>query len=215
MTETCPTCGQETKPVNIVCILDRSGSMYGLMDDMVGAFNGFIKEQKAVPGEALLTLVAFDNYYDIIHNRTRLHDVPELSRSQVEARGSTALLDAIGKTISGLPDNERTICLIQTDGHENASHEYTRESIKKMVEQKTKAGWEFIFTAANVDAFAASAGLGFDPNNVFNYQHSQQGYVNNSAMFSCRSTMYRGGMTSDPGDLEDNAIEETDVLASD
>jgi uncharacterized protein YegL len=155
----------------IVAILDRSGSMEELTGDTIGGYNSFIKGQKEVPGEAFLTTVLFDDQYELLHDRVDIKKVKNLTKKQYWARGTTALLDALGKTINDIglklyntPEHERpskVIFFIITDGLENASHEFTDDKIKQMVElQRNTYSWEFIFLGANMDAFSVATSMG-------------------------------------------------------
>jgi len=147
----------------IVFILDRSGSMQSLTDDTIGGFNSFVDQQKNEPGEALLTTILFDSKYEILHNGTNLKDVKPLTKKEYYVRDTTALLDAIGKTINDVGhrlDNTKeenkpsqVIFVITTDGQENSSKEFTAQQIKEMVEHQTNVyNWKFVFLGANMDA---------------------------------------------------------------
>ena len=163
----------------IIAILDRSGSMEHLVGDTIGGFNKFLKEQKKQPGDANLTVVLFDNQYEVLHEKIAIADVPELTEKEYFARGSTALLDAVGKTISEFKPktkNTRVICLIITDGYENASIEYKKPDIKKLVESKMATGnWEFMFIGANIDSFAEAAAYGIGAATTSNYSATAKG----------------------------------------
>ena len=162
----------------IIAILDRSGSMEHLTADTIGGYNSFIKEQQNVPGEAVLTTVLFDDQYELLHDRADIKKVRPITGKEYFARGSTALLDAMGKTIAAIgaklhntPEAERparVIVFIITDGEENASVEYTQEKVKEMVElQRNTYKWEFIFIGANIDSFSTAGSLGIDTGNAF------------------------------------------------
>jgi hypothetical protein len=152
--------------MNRVFILDRSGSMETCQDDTIGGFNAFLSEQKALGGT--LTLVLFDHEYQVLYERKPIGDAEPLSRDTFVPRGSTALLDAIGKTIKTVTSNNPTVVIL-TDGQENSSKEYTKAHIKDLIEQKTKDGWTFVYLGANQDAFAEAGGLGISPAATVNY----------------------------------------------
>lgn len=164
----------------IVAILDRSGSMRGLQDDTIGGFNGFIDKQKEEAGEANLTVVLFDDQYEVLHEAVDIKKVRSLNSKDYYARGMTSLLDAVGKTITsvggrlaGMNEEDRphkVIFLITTDGDENNSQEYTADKIKEMVKlQEDTYKWEFIFLGANIDSFGDGAKMGYSGNNTANY----------------------------------------------
>lgn len=174
------------KKTEIVFILDRSGSMSGLEEDTIGGYNGMLKKQKNKDGEALVTTVLFDNEYEMIHNRTDIQGIQEITEEEYFVRGTTALLDAIGITISKIiqaTKNTRkesraskVIFVIITDGMENASKEYNYKRIKEMVEyQKENYNWEFVFLGANIDAIKTAASFGINEDRAANYHSDEKG----------------------------------------
>jgi hypothetical protein len=171
---------------DITIVLDRSGSMEAIADDTVGGFNQFLKDQKKVPGKALLTLVQFDHEYQFVHQAVPIGSVPPLTRKTYVPRGSTALLDAIGRAInetgqrlSALPDPERpgtVIVMILTDGLENASREFRRDIILRMItHQREKYAWQFVFLGANQDAIQAGAAMGIPAAQAMTYAANADG----------------------------------------
>lgn len=172
----------------IVFLLDRSGSMSGLESDTIGGFNSFINKQKNLPGAALVTTVLFDHDYEILWDGVNIQDL-QLSSKEYYVRGSTALLDAIGKTILDVsyrlsrttieerPDN--VIFVITTDGMENSSREFNYEKIKNLISHQQKANnWDFIFLGANIDVIKEAGNLGINPNDSYAFEASEMGVKN-------------------------------------
>ena len=170
----------------IVFILDRSGSMAGLVDDTIGGFNAMLEQQKREPGEACISTVLFDNLTEVIHDRADLKCVAPLTRKEYWVRGSTALLDAVGRAIHHIGNvhkyareedrPERTLFVITTDGMENASREYTYGRVREMIErQKERFGWEFLFLGANIDAAKEAARFGITEDHAANYNADAMG----------------------------------------
>ena len=163
----------------LVFILDRSGSMSGLEKDTIGGFNGLLTSQQKLEGQALVTTVLFDDRYELLHDRIDLKGVNQITESDYFVRGSTALLDAIGRTIAKIKsaqehtDKEqrpdKTLFTIITDGYENASQEYSYHRIKQLIEQQKETGWEFVFIGANMDAVAAAGRMGIQRDRTANY----------------------------------------------
>ena len=157
----------EVSAAEIVCILDRSGSMSGVVQATIEGYNGFIQEQKDL-GPGQVTLVLFDNKYELVYENVALADVPELTTDVYFTRGGTALLDAVGLTISNVRERhlkdqpEQTLFMIITDGYENSSKEYTEEGlVKRMVKEcLDDQGWKFFFLGAGIDVFAEAAAIG-------------------------------------------------------
>ena len=185
--------------IEMVFILDRSGSMLGLEKDTIGGFNSLIEKQKKVPGEALVSTVLFDDQFEVIHSRKNIHEIMPMTSNEYYVRGSTALLDAIGRSIIKIMNThiklsedqkpEKTLFIITTDGMENASREYHIHQIKSMIEnQKEKFCWEFIFFGANIDAIATARDFGIRSDRVANYHADQDGVqLNYHAISECVS----------------------------
>jgi len=169
----------------IAVILDRSGSMESCKESTVTGFNEFIRNQKKIPGEATVKLVQFDDQYETVFDKP-LKDCPELNQSTFVPRGSTALLDAQGRTIvelgqelAALPEQERpskVIVVTLTDGQENASQNYNLEKIGEMIrEQRDKYKWDFVFLGANQDAIATAAAMSIPLPSAMSYSTSKAG----------------------------------------
>ena len=171
----------------IVFILDRSGSMAGLENDTIGGFNGFVKKQ-AEAGRTSLSTVLFDDKYEILHNGIDAGKAV-LTGEEYYTRGSTALLDAVGKTINdvGKRLNEtpealrpgKVIFVITTDGLENSSREFGYDEVKRMItHQSEKYGWEFIFMGANIDVAKEGGKLGISADRSLCFAASPDGMHN-------------------------------------
>ena len=167
-------------------ILDRSGSMQRLTADTIGGYNSLIEQQRKLEGEMRVTTVLFDDEYDLLYDTVDINEIPPLTEDTYFARGSTALLDAVGKTIdaaglrySRMFESDRpskVIFAITTDGMENASREYTLERVKNLIEQKKeKYGWEFLFFGANIDAFGAARSMGISAHRTMQFSHDAAG----------------------------------------
>lgn len=179
----------------LVFILDRSGSMSGLESDTIGGYNSMLEKQKKEPGEAVITTVLFDDKYELLHDRINLRGIEPITDNEYFVRGSTALLDAVGKTINKIGNvqkrtanderAEHVMFVITTDGMENASREFSYEKIRKMIEhQKSKYGWEFIFLGANIDAIATAERFGISKDRATNYNADSEGTLLNYEVIS-------------------------------
>ena len=179
----------------LVFILDRSGSMAGLEDDTVGGFNSMVEKQRKLKGDAFISTVLFDGVSEVIHDRVAISEIKPLTREEYYVRGCTALLDAIGGAIHHIMNihkyardedvPEHTMFVITTDGMENASREYSAERVKKMIEQqKEKAGWEFLFLGANIDAVGTAASFGIGADRAVDYRSDSTGTQLNFSVLS-------------------------------
>ena len=153
---------------DITLVIDRSGSMASIREDAEGGVNSLLQQQAGEPGEATVTIVQFDTEYEFVCQGTPVESVPTY---QLEPRGATALLDAVGQAINqtgkrleAMPENQRpglVIFVIVTDGHENSSQEFTLDQIKSMIEHQQQVyNWHFNFLGADQDAFEEAAKMG-------------------------------------------------------
>ncbi len=158
-------------------LLDRSGSMQSIKTDTEGGFSAFVEEQRRAVGECRVTLAQFDDQYEIVFADT---PVANIGRLNLQPRGSTALLDAMGRLITeagaalaALPEDQRpgsVVVAIMTDGLENASREWTHPAVKALVEQQTTAyQWQFLYMGADQDAIDVGTGLGVGAAHTVSY----------------------------------------------
>lgn len=177
---------KKNNTTELVFILDRSGSMAGLESDTIGGFNALIEKQRKEDGECYVSTVLFDNVSEVLHDRIPLKDVPKMTEADYTVRGCTALIDAIGGAIHHIGNIHKyarpedvpahTMFVITTDGLENASHRYSSDEVKKMIErEKEQYGWEFLFIGANIDAVETAKNIGIGRNRAVNYRADKQG----------------------------------------
>ena len=169
----------------MVFILDRSGSMAGLESDTIGGFNSLIKKQKKQAGKCYVSTILFDNHSRVLYDREKLEAIRPMTEDDYYVGGCTALCDAIGGAIRHIknihkyarPEDvpEHTMFVIITDGMENASHKYSSEMIKQMINQQKNCGWEFLFIGANIDAVETAGNLGIAEDRAVNYRADSRG----------------------------------------
>lgn len=205
-----------TKPnfTELIIVLDRSGSMGGIVDDTIGGINALISGQATSTGEVKLTLIQFDDKYGVFVDGKPIKDVPLLNKQTYVPRGSTALLDAIGRTINDVGarlaatrEEERpslVLFVIQTDGQENASKEFSHQKIKEMIaHQKDVYKWQFLFLGADQDAFQGMS-FGLSQGGVYNYftQDSFKMYRNlSNTIAQCSTSADPVGMCANIADV--------------
>ncbi len=192
-----------SQAVDITVILDRSGSMGSTKQDAIGGFNEFVSTQKTQPGVAVLTLTQFDDQFQTDYTAVPIADVQPLNEFTYQPRGSTALHDAMGRTISTIEqrvnaikkaDRPNVVVLIITDGGENASREYNQRQVNDMISRLRNAGgYEFIFIGANQDAIATGATLGISAKNSLSYAANAIGTQNLFRSVSNNVSAYRSG----------------------
>lgn len=193
----------------IALILDRSGSMECLRDETISSVNNFLEGQRKLPGECRVTLVQFDNAYEVNYESKSLRmGIEPLTRETYAPRGFTALLDAIGRTVSNLGDRlalmaekdrpGKVIVVIITDGQENSSKEYTKERVAQMTKRQTEEfNWQFLYLGANQDAIQVGAGMGFARGQTMSYSASPAGVAVTSQQVGDVLAAYRSGQTKE------------------
>ncbi|WP_028770161.1 hypothetical protein [Silanimonas lenta] len=205
---------------HITVILDRTGSMDSIRDDVIGGFNAFLAEQQSAAASATFTLVQFDSQdpYEVLHAAKPIGEVTPLTREQYVPRASTPLYDAMGRGILDLesriaaqPEAERpsrVIFVVVTDGAENASREFDRAAVTKLVDAKKAAGWDFVFLSADMEAFHDAVDIGVDYCASLAFQKSKRG---NDAAWAAASSRVRARVT---GEADRVAFDDGDRASS-
>jgi Mg-chelatase subunit ChlD len=160
----------------IAVVLDRSGSMEAIRNDAIGGFNAFLADQKALPGAAALLLAQFDDEYELVYDAVPIAEVPQLTLETYVPRGSTALFDALGRTLNDVAARisrlaacekpSRVIVVVITDGEENASREFDLAMVKRMIEARRNDAWEILFLGTTEQAVEQACAAGVDRRNT-------------------------------------------------
>ena len=186
---------KDNKRIEVVFIMDRSGSMGGLEADTIGGFNSMLEKQKKEKGDVIWSTVLFDHVTEVVHDRVPIGRVDELDEDTYFVRGSTALLDAVGGAIRHIGNvhkyareedrPDKTLCVITTDGMENASVIYDYKKVKQMINRQTERyGWEFIFLGANIDAAEVAGRMGIRRERAARFHNDDVGIAGNFAAMS-------------------------------
>ncbi len=197
----------------LVFILDKSGSMGGLEKDTIGGFNSMLAKQKAEEGQCRVTTVLFDNRYTLLHDRIDIRAVAPITDQEYRVGGSTALLDAIGRTIGKITDVQRStaeayraekvIFIIITDGEENSSREYSADRVKRLIrKEKEQYGWEFLFLGANIDAVETAGRFGISADRAAEYISDAEGTALNYAVMCEAVSEFRTKGTLSPKHMD-------------
>tara|TARA_B100000959_G_scaffold84610_1_gene90040 strand:- start:97 stop:744 length:648 start_codon:yes stop_codon:yes gene_type:complete len=185
------------KSTDITMILDRSGSMGRIHEQVIRSFNDFLTEQKAVEGEAKISLIQFDNEYEVNYEGIDIQKAEDLNATTYMPRASTALNDAIGRTITNMKvrlkeTNDKVVVVITTDGMENASVEFRRAQIREMIKEcEEKLGWKFMYLAADDASFDEYEDMGMERGRSFKSGRGRRGYDNAAKLMSAKIAGYR------------------------
>ena len=198
--ETKPKQAEKATSMDLVLILDKSGSMYGLEKDTIGGFNSMLDKQRESDLAVKVTAVMFNNQVSTIYDRTALNEVKNISEKDYTPQGTTALLDAVGNTLSkmkALEDIEakgnKVLVVITTDGKENASKEWTYAKVKALISELQEKNFEFVFLGANIDAAAAAQNIGIKKQNAVKYKNTNSGVKANFRAVSAMVADYAAG----------------------
>ena len=199
--------------IEVVFIMDRSGSMGGLEADTIGGFNAMLAKQKEESDNIIWSTVLFDHISEVIHDRVPIEKVRDLDSNTYYVRGSTALLDAVGGAIRHIGNvhkyareedrPSKTLFVITTDGMENSSVIFDYRRVKRMIErQQKKYGWEFIFLGANMDAVSVAGRMGIAPERSARFLNDGIGIAKNFSVVSESMTKMARGYTLDACELD-------------
>lgn len=185
-------------------ILDRSGSMESVRDDTIGAFNGLLTDLAKQAGETRLTLTQFDNQsVDLLVDGAPIADVRPLTNETFIPRGSTPLLDATGRTlaatearVAALEWTGSVMVVIITDGHENASHEWTRSAVFARVKELESRGWAFVYLGADVNAYEEAGAMGFAAGSTSRWAKKGKNVESMGKHLASQASRYRGGVST-------------------
>ena len=188
----------------LVFILDRSGSMYHLTNDVIGGFNATMDSQREVEGKAYVTTVLFNNEFQLVHDRTELSEIHNLTNRDYVASGTTALYDAIGFTIKHIQKvhsylrkedlPSKVTCFITTDGYENSSVKYSAKEIKNLIKELSSDGeWEFNFLAQGIDSTEYRDKLGLDEERCYEFAADKKGTITSFTYMNERASLRRKG----------------------
>ena len=166
---------KKNKKLDVVFILDKSGSMGGQEENTISSFNEYLEKEKKNEYDTYITTVLFSDNYNILHDRVNVKNVKKLINKDYFVGGCTALYDALGNTINSIKtkDTDKVLFIIITDGYENASKEYNQKTIKKLI--KDNKDFEFIYIGADIDSYAAGSDIGIRRNNIANFKKDKKG----------------------------------------
>jgi Mg-chelatase subunit ChlD len=166
--------------IDLVIILDRSGSMDHGREDHEGGLRSFVKDQQSLAGDVHLTFIQFDSHnpHEVIYQGEPIANVKE-DRLALIPRGGTPLLDAVGEAFTSLKGkiSDQAIVMIITDGQENSSHKWTKNLVTSLLQEREKAGWKILYLGANIDAFHEAGTIGIGPAMASNYSNIRNMYA--------------------------------------
>lgn len=162
--------------LDIIFLLDRSGSMSGSENNTINSYNSYLSKQKKNKYLTKITTILFDDQYEILFNRENIKEVKYLTNKEYYVRGCTALYDAIGKTINfySRQIKNKVLFIIITDGLENASREFDKLRIKQLIQNHPN--WEFIYLGANIDTYSEATKIGIKESNIASYRKTKKGF---------------------------------------
>ncbi|ELX8379486.1 VWA domain-containing protein [Providencia vermicola] len=173
----------QAEVLDLVFILDKSGSMSGFESDTIGGFNSVLTENRNKKGDVFITTVLFNDKTTLLHNREPINKVSNLTLEDYKVGSNTALLDAVGDTIIKMQENRKltknnnVLFVIITDGEENSSRKYSQDKIKSMIKSaEIEDKWDFIFLGANMDAIVAADNIGISRSKATSYVQDDVGY---------------------------------------
>ncbi|MCL1598885.1 MAG: VWA domain-containing protein [Actinomycetia bacterium] len=188
-------------PIALSVILDRSGSMMTIADDIVDGFNALLANQRTQSGEVLVTLAQFDteNPFELLIDAVPLREVTDMEREWYQPRGSTPLYDAIGRLLSHIDasplvsgDAMDHVVVVITDGQENASREFDRKQVSDLIKERSDSGWVFIYLGSEFESYDDAHNISVSSANARNWDKSSYGTRDMMDKVSSSLTSHRG-----------------------
>lgn len=191
---------------HITVVLDRSGSMISMWQEVVTGYNAYVTEQAKLPGVALLTLVVFDTAIDTVQTGVPISETGSLDETKVYPRGCTALFDALGRAVheteGRVGEADRAVVMVITDGQENSSREVTKASVQATISRlEAKQNWTFTYMSASPTGFADAANIGIQAGNVAAFAPTPDGAQRAFHQVSASTTNLRGTMSKTSGNF--------------
>ena len=185
---------QVSTRTQVTFLLDRTGSMEAIRDDMIGGFNAYLDGLKG-NGEADIefTLIQFDSVsIDKICVAIPIAKVDKLTRETYQPRASTPLIDAAVKTINAveasLLHEPPPRWWSASDGQENSSVEHNWAELNALIKEKSAKGWQFNFMGVGIDAYDQGARMGISHDATVAYDHRDPAAVHAAFVGSAQST---------------------------
>lgn len=163
------------KKLEVVFILDQSGSMSGSEENTISSFNEYLEREKKNSYDTKVSTILFSDKVKYLYEGIDVKEVSPLTREEYVTCGCTALFDAIGEGMKKMEkyQNDKVLFIIITDGYENASKEYKKDTIRKMIQQHSN--WEFIYIGADIDSYSAGGDIGIKKENIANFKKDKTG----------------------------------------
>lgn len=214
------TTSKKKETTHIIAVLDRSVSMSNVVKDAIGGFNTFLAEQKKLKDKATFSGLLFDDQFEPMNGGkvVDIKDVPELTDKTFVPRGTTALFDAIGKSVNQYKaevtakktkNADKVLVIIVTDGYENASREFSQKDIADLITYQKKQNWQFMFLCSTEDAVTVGTSVGISKGNNFQFTNNALGNAQLYGKISKATTSYRG-MSADVASFHSDSLLDSD-----
>lgn len=178
--------------VEIMFVVDRSGSMCSMGSEVYHGFNHFVQGQCEAQEESnakvYMSTIRFDTKVEVVHSHVPISKVPKATVDTFLPRSLTALFDGVLQGVQmmetrleSIDTKPKVIFVILTDGEENASTKLDKKGFKELLVSCKAKGWEFVFLAANQDAIKVGSDMGIGSNACMTFDPNPE---------ACQATMH-------------------------
>ena len=212
------------KKITNLIIIDASSSMMSktaeIKDGIKELMKGIRKDSKQnkdIKNRTIICQFASPENFKVLLNSSKRRKLKDKSiANNYQPSGMTALFDAIGQGFELVRENQDGVFVsILTDGEENCSQEYNRETVTNLISRSKEKGWGITFMGTTEGAIRNAQSWGVSKGNTMAFADSKDGMIQMSKIRDSARSVYYSIIKSDDTTTADNLIKKEDEADKD